>query len=797
MWVGSQIMLILLLTIMLPAAQLMLPEMHSVSPLDDHSDPLWLDRASHRGTEEAEKDIAQAEAESRGANNIIIQSDQEARQSTVRKANIEYNKAKDVFTVASQKRKKLERAAGLLDVSKDEIGDELIMDQATTAADEAAAEDVRRSGQLRPNDVLFSRMRNDDDVAKTERMQFAFLHAQQKHHRADDHAWTAAENEHRAHLKLTAARQARDVATDIFRATVLDQQQAHDAEQRANSDLTDAKQRAAERAQKHVAPEYHGSPGYIVEGSHLYQARFSPAPPPPVVALDKVERGASSVLETMKKVDQKDNEWVYDTAEQHGLRPLETVKHGLEKPVEDQLGESLHETPTVFKFSTGNAIRAVDEVSNIAKKMSNSAQKTIVAASGSDGTVGDDALLKSLNVLSNMREAALKATKVAHDVAESDLMLRRAKGAVDDVVNPTGARAQAKECEGCDAAVKHITAAHTKMHSMQEEIDKLKAAVKQQQAAGILAKKELAVLRTKCGPYAAEHVADHWMKQQEKKSRDEAFTFDSAVMQATQKSQQKAFQKVTTATWANVMDRASQANTDLTEATISEHSSIKMYETTAVATADAEQRLKMFSKMVQYSKRRFKKFGPKQTDDQIAASMQAKRQNEKREDAFSKYRESVREEKMGARMSQTALLKERDASLKMLKAFREKSAALKVYSDERVAIAHARCAAEKALGGQCHDVEKLLELHVQKNDCTNFTKWKTVIQKSAIHIDMLKFKQKYEVEHGRLLRCAGQYRAPTKSLSKKASIHTDGIDATNRTNATNVTTPTNNYELLF
>merc|ERR1712166_762567 len=364
-----------------------------------------------------------------------------------------------------------------------------------------------------------------------------------------------------------------------------------------------------------------------------------------------------------------------------------------------------------------------------------------------------------------MRERAYNSSKLARDIAESDAAFKNSKRAVDAVINPPLTTSGRPLPEGCGAAETHVKAAYARMKAMQEKIKALTAKLEKQEIVAHKQTSELTILRTKCGPLAAEHEADDWMKKLEKKNKDEAFSFDSAVMKGTQKTKQKTLQKQTAVAWSNAVERAAEVNRDLTDATNTEHSAIEKYEDTTVRTADADETAKRMQNELDDSLANFKSFGPKQSEREIQGS----------EDAKNRYDDARRGTSGAAKNSQIALNAERAASLDMLKAFKAKSAAFKTYSDARLKSAEAKCGAEKALGGQCHDVGQLLDLNVKHVGCTNFTTWKTVIAKSTLHIDMLNTKQKNE--HEQLHRCRHSNLIPCGEVAFRC-------DATNSTNAT-------------
>jgi len=778
---------LLLLALMLPASRCALPsEIHDVSPLDDHSDPLWLDRASHHGTIEAEKDIAQAEKESRRGLHNTIETDLVDRQRAASEANDQVKFATDAYSTAHQKRKELEHVAGLAAVRKDGVEDKLIEDGVRTNADISAQSERKYLSDQGAH------IQDRYDESRTEEMQNQFQDLTVTHQHADDAAWHAAEKEHSAHMKLKAARQARDISAEMAAATAVDERQARNAVSLINSDVVGATQRAKERAVKKGPPQSDGNyPGYIVDGDTMYRARFSPNPPPPAVgALNKVEREAQTVVSSEKKVEQQGSEWVYKTAERHHMKPLESLKQKEESPFDDQLGESEHTAPTVFKFSQGSAIKAINEVSNMATRISDAAERTI--ASGSDDAQGDSDLLKSIKSLSFMRERAYNSSKLARDIAESDAAFKNSKRAVDAVINPPLTTSGRPLPEGCGAAETHVKAAYARMKAMQEKIKALTAKLEKQEIVAHKQTSELTILRIKCGPLAAEHEAADWMKKLEKKNKDEAFSFDSAVMKGTQKTKQKTLQKQTAVAWSNAVERAAEVNRDLTDATNTEHSAIEKYEDTTVRTADADETAKRMQNELDDSLANFKSFGPKQSEREIQGSEVAKKKDILRTDAKNRYDDARRGTSGAAKNSQIALNAERAASLDMLKAFKAKSAAFKTYSDARLKSAEAKCGAEKALGGQCHDVGQLLDLNVKHFGCTNFTTWKTGIAKSTLHIDMLKTKQKYENEHEQLHRCRHSNLIPCGEVAFQCTAN--ATNSTNATaNATNSTDGTTRY----
>lgn len=683
----------------------------SVSSLDDEGDALWLDKAEHFASMEAMKDIHEAEAANRGQLAHIVQTEEAAYKLDTQDAYNKVQVAKMHLAEAGTKAAAANQQAAAAGVKQDTVENELLEDDEMRAADESYHGNggYERSGA--DEDRIQELKKTVQDVRGHARL-------------TDKLAHDSTYQEHQARKELRDAREERDISESLYEGSRLDHLQARRAEEDAKRDAEDAALRSPSKQPSQLL-EFGDDPtaGYVVEGQDIYQARIpeDAAKPAreeqlvsPVREADKAANAVQEALAAEKAMESRDVSWALKVGAAHGFGPAKA-----ERP---QLGEA---GAPVFRIRAGGALAAISEVSNIARKMKASANAAMVVA----GNQADHEVLESARVLAQIGKAA-NATIVAAKAA--DAATKMEKDANDAVATVSGL-GQANDADPPSDAV-------------QAMIARLQQKVKEQQF-------EIQRLSKQSGPFAAEQEASRWMSAQLKKQKKDDSSFDETMNKAELSTKKREEAAASAQKWIDSQEYVDNSQADLDEMKKAADDAVSKYVKASVLTGQYLTEMAKLSKRVQEARSEFESFGPKMSQERIDASAAATMSDHKRTQAEAAMHEAEANWRGMTETLQNSVRHERETSLEMLNAMKQKIASMEDFSSKSLSSQQLKCAAEKATAVSCSDVKTLLKFAAKKNSCKEYPLWRQGLEQTTCVVDHEKTKAKLGSEHEALEKC--------------------------------------------
>lgn len=578
--VGLQHALVVLLVASVHRAALGTPVDASLSPLDDEGDPLWLDRASHRGTIEARKDIAAAEAVTRDNLANLIRTDHKASKIDAEEADdlvrIAQLKAKE----ASNDRRVFDHNTAVLGVQQDKYEREYLTDNAKLRADTSV-------GTISQDQV-------ERDSLMLHHIQKRLVQATLKEHTADTKANMAAEKDHSARHALRRAREKSEIDRALEEASERDHKSAVKATQDSKQDAADAAEDAKWRAAAGRPPrkikqfEHDDRAGYIVIGKDIFRARLPGKPSrtevesttSPDWESEEAEDSVNDAMFSEREAGRRDVKWAHEVGAEHGFGGAEN------KPMAE-LGESL----PVTTFRSGSAIEAVNQVENIAKGLSDAAKSTEALAEGSNGA--DSEMIQAVKALASINQAANVTIKAAAKASVSDKIEANA----EDAANAPG-----------------LGQSNSMSNTQEKELEKLRKKIREQEL-------QIAKLKQQSGPFAAEHEADRWMNEFNQKENKETVEFDQGLLKAKRKARDTKLVVQTAREFAAASNRIDDVREDMLEAEKAADKAVRDYDARVTFAINAISYARKLQKNMEKAKRSFEAYGPRMTKEQIAASV--------------------------------------------------------------------------------------------------------------------------------------------------------------------------------
>jgi len=723
MWVAQHALVVLLVV----SRAACTPVDASLSPLDDEGDPLWLDRASHRGSIEARADIEAAEAVTRDKLAHVIRNDVEA-------SRIDAEEAEDIVHVAQLKAKNAHDSRRVYDHNNAVLG---------VVQDKYEREYLELNAKLEADQIAgapSAKMHADEKHLRHMMKRVAL--ANEKESAANTKANEFARRDHMARRTLTRAREDSEMKVALEQANERDHKSAVKATQDAKQDAAEAAEDARLRAAVGVPPrgikqfEQDNRAGYIVVGKDIFQARLPgkhsvsevETSTAPDYEAEEAEEAVNDAMFSERQAQQRDVKWAHKVGATHGFGAAA------------ELGESL----PVTTLRSGSAIEAVNQVENIAKRLTDAAQNTKALARGPNGADGE--MIEAVKALASINQAANITFQAAAKAHVSDKIEQDAENAVNGVglgqSNSMKSTPESKELEELRKKVRH-----------QEVV--------------------IAKLKQQSGPFAAEHEADRWMHEFNQKETAETAEFDKGMLKARRKARNMQEVTETQQAFVEATHRVNTVREDVLDATNAADKAIKAYD---ARVSFSSQSLKFSLKMkerMDKSTREFESFGPPMTKEQIAASADAKAIHERRGLAEDDMKEATKAYWLSAAESRESMEAERKSSLEAIRALHEKVNTIEDYWAKKADSIQAKCEAQKALGTNCQETEKLLELESKTEKCQNLKDWRQWLANNTATINYIKTKEMYRDEQDKVRGCQHLLHASRNATNYKIQARSE------------------------
>lgn len=701
----------------------------SVSSLDDDGDPDWLDKADQQGSVLAQKDIAAAESVTMGDLHHLVGKEVQGAKLDV-DSSIDAVAAAKIHVVDSQRRAdRLLRKAAVIGVRKDRLEHVLVEDRVRRNADR----DAGLSG-------LGSERELEKEEATLRQKQKEFIDLQGEAKMAEDAAHAGSLELHENRLALTKAREDKEIADDLLDGARNDHKEAERAAKRASDKAKEAARihylATSPTAVSPIAPQPDDTER-LGETNGLYQASdvaetddeeaevFMPSRP------DATDDAVREALEGERAIENRDVSWAWA---QKSKPPAQASQSN-----QPQLGEGA--PAPVFKIRPGSSMAKITEASGIADALQAEVTSTLRVADENDPA--DKDVLETAKLLATIGKAVNGTMHAAREAVQ--------RSEVHAAVNAPGL---GQSIESSD---------QPQNPAVEEMIQRLQERVKAQAL-------EIKQLQKKSGPFAAQHEADRWMSEWQKKENKESVKFDQQIVTVQRKREKEENQEEKAELWNEAQEVLEASEQDLDEATTNAKSLTQKYSAAAKALGTAIANIKEYTEKAERAQRDFEAYGPKMDAETIESSPQAQHSDTLRTEAEQQAQESLtfahsyRDNNL-----YPAVERERQASLKMLEGLQEKIAAIQEQTDKKIKTVQAKCEAQKAVMTQCKYTEKRLDAVAVKKDCSSYSTWRAKLYNSTCRVDYMESQEQLKKEQQQLEVCKKQVRCAHTSEHKSTN----------------------------